>query len=77
MLGVGNVMDISLHTSEADSVAIASIKADSVIKSKIGTIDSIQLTFCSLSSKNAVYKFILHTKNFKIKARVLLSYREK
>jgi hypothetical protein len=77
MIWIGNFMDSSINTSEADSAALTSLKNDSIINTKIGLIDSIELVSNSISSKTANFDFILHGKDSSLNIEVLLSHEQK
>ena len=77
MTGIGKLGDSYLKTSEAESAALTSLKNDSVIKTKIGVVDSIELVYNSIKSKTANYCYILHGKDSTIKVEISLSREQK
>jgi hypothetical protein len=77
MIGIGNLMNSSLKSSEAETAALTSVKNDSIINAKIGLVDSIELVSNSISSKTANFDYILHGKDSTLKIEILLSHDQK
>jgi hypothetical protein len=70
---MGDLMDKSLKTSEAETAALISVKNDSIIKTKIGLVDSIELVSNSISFKAANFDFILHGRDSILNVEIILS----
>lgn len=77
MSTMGKFMDTSLGTLEAETTAVTYVKNDSIIKTKIGLVDSVELVSNSISSKAANYNYILHGKDTTLNVEVLLSHEQK
>ena len=73
MGAVGDLMGKSLNTKEAETASLTSIKNDSTIKTKIGSVDSIELVSCSISSTVATYEYFLYGKDAKINVEVFIN----
>jgi hypothetical protein len=77
MIGIGNLMDSSLNTADAETAALTSVKNDSLINAKIGLVDSVELVSNSISSKTANFDYILHGKNSALRVEILLNHDQK
>jgi hypothetical protein len=77
MSAIGDLMGKSLNTTEAETASLTSIKNDSIIKTKIGLVDSIELVSNSISSKVATYDYILHGKDSTINVEISLGREQK
>jgi hypothetical protein len=75
-IAMGDLMDKSLKSSEAETVSLSSLKNDTTIKSKIGSIDSIELVSNSISSKAANFNYILHGKDSALNVEIVLRHEQ-
>lgn len=73
MTAMGDFMDNSFKTSEAESAAFIFVKNDSIIKTKIGFVDSIELVSNSISLKAANLDYILHGRDSILNVEIILS----
>ena len=76
IISMGNLMHKSLKTSEAETAALTALKNDSIIKTKIGLVDSIELVSNSISSKAADFEYTLHHKDSSLNVKILLSRKQ-
>jgi hypothetical protein len=77
MIGLGHFMDKSLKISEAEEVAMTSLKNDSIIINRLGLLDSIELTKNSISAKTANFDYILHGKDSILHVEIVLRHNQK
>ena len=74
---MGDLMDKSLNPSEAKTVVMTTLKNDSIIKTKIGIVDTVELISNSISSNSANFNYKILGKDSTLNVEILLSREQK